>query len=107
MSRSSCTIITYTVLILKVLSTTVANAFEMEDNQQIKETIRFIRMMDTYFDIMNVRSLNESVFTRKPNLRPFRSSSDDRFKVINTLYHAKLRLSCIFVVVRGLILKVP
>ena len=57
----------------------------MENNPALTETIRFIRKFDTFFDIMNVRSLDESILKRKPDLRPFRSISDNRFKVHNMI----------------------
>ena len=64
-----------------MLSKTVADALQMENSPALTETIRFIRKFDKFFDIMNVRSLDESILKRKPDLRPFRSISDNRFKV--------------------------
>ena len=66
---------------LQVLSKTVADALQLENNPNLTETIRFIRKFDRFFDMMNVRSLDESVLKRKPDLRPYRSISDSRFKV--------------------------
>ena len=57
----------------------------MENNPALTETIRFICKFDTFFDIMNVRSLDESILKRKPDLRPFRSISDNTFKVHNMI----------------------
>ena len=64
-----------------MLSKTVADALQMENKPYLSETIRFIRKFDRFFDIMNDRSLDEHVTKRRPDLRPFRSSSDDRVKV--------------------------
>ena len=66
---------------LQVLSKTVPDALQLENNPNLTETIRFIRKFDKFFYMMNVRSLDESVLKRKPDLRPFRSISDNRFKV--------------------------
>ena len=67
-----------------MLSKTVADALQMENKPYLSETIRFIRKFDRFFDIMNVRSQDEHVTKRKPDLRPFRSASDDRVKVLQT-----------------------
>lgn len=69
------------IMSLQVLSKTVADALQLENNPNLTETIRFIRKFDRFFDMMNVRSLDESVLKRKPDLRPFRSITDNRFKV--------------------------
>ena len=45
------------------------------------ETERFVRNFDKFFDLMNVRSLDEGVRKRKPILKPYRESSDDRLLV--------------------------
>lgn len=46
------------------------------------ETERFCRLFDQFFDCMNTRNLDEGWKKRKPNLRPYFSSEDPRFKVL-------------------------
>ena len=46
------------------------------------ETARFILLIDRFFDCMNVRALTEGNHKRKPDLNPYRSINDVRFKVI-------------------------
>ena len=69
------------VLFFKVLSTTVANAFAMEEDEALRETERFIRAFDKFFDLMNVRNATECIYNRKPNLRPYRKSTNPRLLV--------------------------
>ena len=60
----------------------MAEAFAYEKKLYTKETERFVRTFDKFFDLMNVRSLDEGIHKRKPNLRPYRndSQSEDRLK---------------------------
>ena len=59
------------ICLLQVLSTTVAEAFLYENNPHTKETERFVRIFDKFFDLMNTRNTNEFVLKRKPNLAPY------------------------------------
>ena len=49
--------------------------------EDCKETARFIKYMDQFFDCLNGRSLEEAEHTRKPFLAPYRSEDDERFQV--------------------------
>lgn len=59
----------------------MAEAFNYEGKPETKETERFVRHFDKFFDLMNVRSLKEGIYKRKPNLRPYRKTTDDRLLV--------------------------
>jgi len=48
----------------------------------MKETERFVRIFDRFFDMLNTRSMNESIYERKPDLAPYRTSVDTRLMVI-------------------------
>ena len=50
-------------------------------NDETTETEAFLRMFDKFFDCVNVRTLSEGIKKKKPNLMPYRSSSDERLKV--------------------------
>ena len=52
--------------------------YESEDNT---ETRKFILNFDRFFDCFNVRSTAESVYERKPDLRPYKDPGDSRLKV--------------------------
>lgn len=65
-----------------MLSETVANGLKLyvlQDNT--KETEKFVRMFDKFFDCLNGRNLKEHILRRKPNLKPYFSSSDGRLEV--------------------------
>ena len=70
----------------QVLSRTVAIALETsvdsrKGNMDTAATANFCRKFDAFFDCLNVRSLVEGKRKRKPNLDPYWSQSDRRFKV--------------------------
>ena len=56
----------------------MAEAFAYEKKPYTKETERFVRTFDKFFDLMNVRSLKEGIHKRKPNLCPYRNDSQSR-----------------------------
>ena len=61
----------------------MAEAFAYENKPYTRETERFVRTFDKFFDLMNVRSLKEGVYKRKPNLKPYRNDagSTERLQV--------------------------
>lgn len=66
-----------------MLSNSVADAMEYMGDANTKETERFIRMFDRFFDMLNTRSMDESVYRRKPDLAPYRISNDTRLEVMH------------------------
>jgi hypothetical protein len=48
-----------------------------------KETERFVRFL---VDMLNTRSMEESIYKRKPDLAPYRTSEDTRLEVKKILY---------------------
>ena len=67
---------------LQVLSETVANGLKTyvcQDNT--KETEKFVRTFDKFFDCLNGRNLKEHILRRKPNLKPYFSPNDGRLEV--------------------------
>lgn len=69
-----------------MLSSTVASALEYlveqgRESEDNTETRKFILTFDRFFDCFNVRSATESVYERKPDLRPYRDPCDTRLKV--------------------------
>ena len=67
--------------LLQVLSNSVADALAHYGEADTHETERFVRFMDRFFDMLNTRSLEEGGNKRKPDLNPYRSPDDPRFKV--------------------------
>ncbi len=70
---------------MQVLSKTVADAFSYEANSNLRETERFVRLFDRFFDCMNVRNFTEAIYQRKPDLRPYRRSDDPRLSVCSVI----------------------
>jgi hypothetical protein len=64
----------------QVLSFTVANALEMLYGDNISETVKFLRVMNRFFDCINVRNLFEGRNKRNPDLNSYRSTDDDRLR---------------------------
>ena len=63
------------------MSESVVSALEFLDNDNIRETRLFIRMIDRFFDYLNVRSPLAHQLKRKEGIAPYRKQDDQRFKV--------------------------
>lgn len=64
-----------------MLSESVANALEITGGKEVEETVKFIRMMDKFFDTLNVTNLVSGKQKRKPFQSPYVSRNDFRLKV--------------------------
>ena len=69
------------MVFVQVMSETVASALQFTNNERTKETRKFIRMIDTFFDCLNVKSPLEGKLKRKQFRSPYTSPNDERFKV--------------------------
>ncbi len=58
----------------------MADAIEYLGDEDAKETVRFVKIFDRFFDMLNT---DEAHFKRKPDLEPYMSSDDSRLKVIS------------------------
>ena len=67
-------------LAAQVLSETVANSLEMLFDDSVSETVTFIRMMNKFFDCLNVRSPYEGRNKRNQNLDAYTRPDDDRLE---------------------------
>ena len=63
------------------MSESVASALQILNNKGTRETRVFIRMIDTFFDYLNVKSPKLGQLKRKDSILPYRLCSDERFKV--------------------------
>ena len=79
----------YNFGILQVLSETVANGLQMVLGEEASETVRFIRMMDKFFDSLNVNNFTTGKRRRKVFQDPYRGPGDFRLKVCAHV-HARL-----------------
>ena len=66
-------------LATQILSATMAAALERFGEGDCTATSVFCKMMDDFFDCMNVRALNEDQLNKKPNLARYESQTDSRF----------------------------
>ena len=63
------------------MSETVACGLEMLNRDNTRETRLFIRMIDKFFDCLNVKGPLVGLLKRKENLKPYTSCRDERFEV--------------------------
>ena len=68
----------------QIMSESVACALEVLDSDSTQQTRVFIRMIDRYFDCLNVKSPMTGQLKRKENLLPYKSVKDEQFKVCTT-----------------------
>lgn len=65
----------------QVMSETVACALEVLNREATQQTRLFIRMMDKFFDCLNVKSKKIGERKRKDFLKPYTTPLDERFEV--------------------------
>ena len=82
----------YIFIKVQVMSESVASALEFVDNDATQQTQLFIRMIDRFFDLLNVKGPQVAKLKRKDSLAPYTRPSDERFKV--SIYICML-LTCI------------
>ena len=69
------------IIMLQVMSESVASALQYLDNDKTQQTRLFIRMVDRFFDCLNVRNPLLAQVKRKDSIAPYKSPNDERFKV--------------------------
>jgi len=78
----------------------VANALEHTGGDKVKETVKFVRMIDKFFDCLNVNSFTHGKRKRKPFQDPYRSKDDFRIKVHIIIDFTHLKVNVFLVVER-------
>ena len=66
---------------LQVMSESVASALQYLDNDKTQQTWLFIRMVDWFFDCLNVRNPLLAQMKQKKSIAPYTTPNDERFKV--------------------------
>jgi len=66
---------------MQVLSETVASSLEENYGEEVQETVKFIRMMDKFFDCLNVSNAVTGFHSLKSFKDPYTSQNDFRLKV--------------------------
>ena len=64
-----------------MLSESVSKARELTGGEEVSETVKFVKMMDCFFDCLNVNNFHNGMQKRKVFQDPYRSGSDFRVKV--------------------------
>ena len=59
----------------------MACALEQTGGEEVSETVRFVRMMDRFFDCVNVNNFNAGKKKRKPFQCPYTKGDDEHLKV--------------------------
>ena len=65
-----------------MLSESVAKALELTGGEEVTETVKFVKMLDHFFDCLNVNNFHTGKQKRKQFQDPYRSGDDFRLKVI-------------------------
>ena len=73
-------------IMVQVMSESVASALEFVDNDATQQTRLFIRMIDRFFDLLNVKGPQVAKLKRKDSLVPYTRPSDEQFKVSIYVY---------------------
>ncbi len=80
--------------LLQVLSESVSKALELSGEEDVTETVRFVAMVDKWFDALNVHNYTHGVHARKTFQLPYTSGHDRRLKVnASVLLHVLSKLS--------------
>ncbi|CAC5393854.1 THAP9 [Mytilus coruscus] len=67
-------------LAIQVLSSRSAGALQLQNRSETKSTETFIRMFDQFFDCLNVNTITNGNYHRKPVLCTYTDINDLRFK---------------------------
>ena len=75
-------------LAVQILSASVANVLQEYGPPEAAETAKFCRLMDDFFDCLNVRNTTEHKTKIKPNLKPYSDPDDERFNWLRNEFMA-------------------
>ena len=70
----------------QVLSSTVSKTLTSYGPPETVGTAKLCLLMDSFFDVMNIRNIQSHEFKRKPFLAPFTSVNDDRFGWLQNVF---------------------
>ena len=66
------------------MSESVASGLEYMNRDGTEQTRLFIRIVDQFFDYLNVKNSKLCDWKRKPSRAPYKNSRDERLKVLCT-----------------------
>ena len=73
-------------LAAQILSNSMANALRAKDDPHLAETAIFCEIMDKWFDCLNGQYFSQDIKTRKPELAPYTSKDDWRFRWLAEMF---------------------
>ena len=73
-------------LAVQILSSTVSKVLSTYGPPEAAETATFCAMMDSFFDITNIRNTEECTRKRKAFLKPFSTTDDHRFSWLKNVF---------------------
>ena len=80
----------YSVMTVKyavqVLSNSMSVALTEFGPKDASETAKYCSYLDSFFDCLNVRSMDEHIKKRKPFLKPYTSLNDERFEWLTNIF---------------------
>ena len=76
----------FNIIFLKVLSETVSTALALTGGDEAVETVKFVALMDKFFDLLNVSNFKNGTRKRKPFQYPYRHADDYRLAVRSKTY---------------------
>lgn len=59
----------------------MSKALQLTGGSKVEETVKFVEMIDKFFDCLNVNNYNTGRLKRKIFKQPYRSGTDFRLKV--------------------------
>ena len=77
---------------MKVVSESVSNALRLTGGAEVTETVRFVSMVDRFFDCLNVTNFSCGNHKWKPFLDPYRSDRDFRLKVMLYMHYTLMHI---------------
>ena len=75
----------------------MANGIQMVVGEDASETVKFVRMMDRFFDCFNVNNFCTGIQKRKVFQEPYRKAEDFRLKVHVNIEGVMLYNKCVYI----------
>ena len=67
-------------------SSTVTNALDLKYGRFVNAMVKFVRLMNKWFDVVNVKHIREGQNSRNPDLMPFTDINDLRITWLETKF---------------------
>ena len=85
-----------------MLSESVANALKHVGGEEVAETVQFIKMIDKFFDTLNVTNFSSGKLKRKPFKDPYKPSTDGKQDFCLKVYYLYIYVGSMIVLLKYL-----